>query len=64
MYFRTAYRHEPEFALGQITKTPLSLLTNRPGRMIDHDVRVSGNYQQLVGQSLDAWHSETDENPG
>jgi energy-coupling factor transporter ATP-binding protein EcfA2 len=62
VYFRTAYRHEPEFALGQITKTPLSLLTNRPGRMIDHDVRVSGNYQQLVGQSLDAWYSETDEN--
>jgi hypothetical protein len=64
MYFRTAYRHEPEFALGQIARSPLSLAVARPGRMIDNDVRVSANYQQLVGQSIDAWFSETDATVG
>ena len=64
MYFRTAYRHEPEFALGQITRHPQGLATARPGRMIDNDVRVSDNYQRLVTQSIDAWFSETDEMVG
>jgi hypothetical protein len=37
MYFRTAYRHEPEFAMGQISRTPGGLEEGRPPRMIDHD---------------------------
>jgi RecF/RecN/SMC N terminal domain len=60
MYFRTAYRNEPEFALGGITRLPGSLLTNRPQRMIDNDVRVSVNYQVLVTRSIDLLYAETD----
>ncbi len=64
MYFRTAYRHEPEFALGQITRHPQGLEQARPGRMIDNDIRVSDNYQRLVSQSVEAWFSETNETVG
>ena len=64
MYFRTAYRHEPEFALGQINRHPQGLEQARPGRMIDNDIRVSDNYQRLVSQSVEAWFSETDETIG
>ena len=64
MYFRTAYRHEPEFAIGQINRTPQNLQVGRPGRMIDNDVRVSANYQRLVGQSIEMWFAETDKTVG
>lgn len=64
MYFRTAYRHEPEFELGQINRHPQGLEQARPGRMIDNDIRVSDNYQRLVSQSVEAWFSETDETIG
>jgi predicted ATPase len=60
MYFRTAYRNEPEFALGQIARMGDILAGPRPARMIDNDVRVSDNYQRLVGQSVDALFSEAD----
>jgi predicted ATPase len=60
MYFRTAYRHEPEFALNQVGRNPLVLQQQRPGRMIDADARVSVNYQLLVSQSIDAVFGEAD----
>src|SRR5947209_3051797 len=55
MYFRTAYRHEAEFAINQISRNVEVLTTARPARMIDPDVRVSDNYQKLIGQSMDAF---------
>src|ERR1035441_7976576 len=58
MYFRTAYRHEPEFAIGQISRTAGGLEEGRPPRMIDNDVRVSANYQRLVGQAFGALFTE------
>ncbi|HXV05540.1 MAG TPA: AAA family ATPase [Solirubrobacterales bacterium] len=61
MYFRTAYRHEPEFTLNQVGRNPLVLQQQRPGRMIDGDARVSVNYQLLVSQSVDAVFGEADE---
>jgi predicted ATPase len=61
MYFRTAYRHEPEFTLNQVGRNPLVLQQHRPGRMIDADARVSVNYQLLVSQSIDAVFGEVDE---
>lgn len=64
MYFRTAYRHEPEFAIGQVSRTPSGLEEGRPPRMIDNDVRVSANYQRLVGQAFGALFTETDETVG
>ena len=64
MYFRTAYRHEPEFAIGQVSRTPSGLEEGCPPRMIDNDVRVSANYQRLVGQAFGALFTETDETVG
>lgn len=61
MHFRTAYRNEPEFALGQIGRSGDLLAGPRPLRMIDNDVRVSDNYQRLVGQSVDALFSGADD---
>jgi predicted ATPase len=61
MYFRTAYRNEAEFSLGSLSRGGDVLAGPRPQRMIDNDVRVSDNYQRLVGQSLDALYSGTDD---
>lgn len=54
MYFRTAYRNEPEFAVSSIQRSGDILEGPRPLRMIDNDVRVSDNYQRLAGQTLEA----------
>jgi predicted ATPase len=54
MYFRTAYRNEPEFAVSSIQRAGDILEGPRPQRMIDNDVRVSDNYQRLAGQTFDA----------
>jgi predicted ATPase len=64
MYFRTAYRHEPEFVLSHISRATGVLEMARPARMIDADSRVSANYQLLVSQSVDAVFQETDESIG
>lgn len=64
MYFRTAYRHEPEFVLSHISRATGVLEATRPARMIDADARVSANYQLLVSQSVDAVFRETDETIG
>lgn len=54
MYFRTAYRNEPEFAVSSIQRAGDVLDGPRPQRMIDNDVRVSDNYQRLAGQTFAA----------
>ena len=61
MYFRTAYRNEPEFAQGQIGRSGDLLAGPRPLRMIDNDIRVSDNYQRLVGRSVDVLFSGADD---
>lgn len=53
LYVRTAYRHEAEFTLNAIQRSPSVLDGPRPPRMIDGDVRVSDNYQRLVGSTFD-----------
>lgn len=60
MYFRTAYRNEPEFAVSNLQRAGDILDGPRPPRMIDNDIRVSDNYQRLAGQTLDAVFSTDD----
>ncbi|WIG58319.1 MAG: hypothetical protein OJF49_001064 [Ktedonobacterales bacterium] len=52
-YIRSAYRHEADFTMAQIQRTPSLLDQNRFWKMIDQDVAVSQNYQQLVAQTFE-----------
>ncbi len=61
MYFRTAYRNEPEFESKTISRMGDIVAGPRPGRMIDNDTRVSDNYQRLAGQAFNALFAEVDD---
>lgn len=60
MYFRTAYRNEPEFSVSSIQRAGDILEGPRPRLMIDNDVRVSDNYQRLAGQTFEAVFNSDD----
>jgi hypothetical protein len=61
MYFRTAYRNEPEFESKSISRMGDIVAGPRPGRMIDNDTRVSDNYQRLAGQAFNALFADVDD---
>jgi predicted ATPase len=51
-YFRTAYRNDPEFMLGSLSRQgPLDAET-RFRRMIEGDATVSQNFQRLASQAM------------
>jgi energy-coupling factor transporter ATP-binding protein EcfA2 len=52
LYVRTAYRNDPDFAIGGISRPASPLDTVRVGRSIDNDQAVSDNYQRLVYDTL------------
>jgi hypothetical protein len=52
LYFRTAYRNDPDFSIGGISRPASPLDTIRVGRSIDNDQAVSDNYQRLVYDTL------------
>lgn len=52
LYFRSAYRNEPEFLLNQLQKSSELLDRVRFSRMIDNDQAVSYNYQRLASQAF------------
>jgi predicted ATPase len=52
VYARTAYRNEPEFALGSLSKVTSALDEHRFGRLIDNDQAVSTNYKRLVADGF------------
>ncbi len=52
-YFRSAYRNDPDFTAGSISRVGSSLEEQRFSRLIDNDAAVSRNYQRLVGQGLE-----------
>ena len=53
-YFRSAYRHEADFTIQQLTRTA-DILENqrRPQMMINPEARVSDNYQRIVASSIE-----------
>lgn len=52
LYFRSAYRNEPEFMLRQLNRADGLLNTIRLSRMIENDTAVSKNYQRLASKAF------------
>jgi hypothetical protein len=59
LHVRSAYRNDPEFSLHQLQRlgSLLEVPVQTAQRMIDNDVRVTENYQRMVGLSLDDLYS-------
>lgn len=53
IYVRTAYRNDPEFQLGQLSRVPPAVQEHRFYRLIDNDQAVSQNYQRLVSEGFE-----------
>lgn len=53
IYIRTAYRNDPEFEVGSLSRVGPAAAENRFRRMIDNDQAVGRNYQRLVSQALE-----------
>lgn len=54
-YLRSAYRHEADFTVDQLSRTDDVLLdSKRPGTLITGEARVSDNYQRIVSASVAA----------
>lgn len=54
-YLRSAYRHEPDFTVDQLTRADDILLdARRPPNLISGEARVSDNYQRIVSASVEA----------
>lgn len=53
-YFRSAYRHEPDFTMTSLNRAD-DVLTDsrRPATMISTESRVSDNYQRIVSDSIE-----------
>lgn len=55
IYFRTAYRHESDFSLQQLSQPPSPTENGGPARRaVDVDQSVSENYQRLLWQTFSA----------
>jgi len=58
MYFRTAYRNDPDFKISSFSKARAPQENIRFQRLIDDDKTVSLNYQRLVYNTLSSVYSE------
>ena len=61
LYTRSAYRNDPEFRLGSLTRQGDPLKTISFNRMIDNDATVSRNYQRLAAQGFDDLYGSENE---
>lgn len=52
LYVRSAYRNDPDFSVGGISRPNAPSETVRLGRIIDNDQTVSENYQRLVYDTM------------
>ena len=52
MYFRSAYRNDPDFTVNTFTKVGAPSEQLKFGRLIDNDQAVSGNYQRLIHSTM------------
>lgn len=57
MYFRTAYRNDPDFRLDRFERVGAPYETPTFNRAIDNDQAVSRNYQRLVHKTLTGVYS-------
>ncbi|WP_265289348.1 AAA family ATPase [Verminephrobacter eiseniae] len=58
-YIRSAYRHEPDFAIQNLSAIDDVLNdSRRPQRLINSEQRVSDNYQRMVGEAIRALYSD------
>ena len=59
-YFRSAYRNDPEFQVGQLKRTTDIVDQVRFRRMIENDAAVGQNYQRMASQGLEDVYSNED----
>ncbi|WP_444936031.1 AAA family ATPase [Microbulbifer sp. JMSA004] len=59
MYFRTAYRNDPDFNISRFSKVGPPHENLKVSRFIDNDQTVSENYQRLVHNTISGVYSET-----
>lgn len=59
IYFRSAYRHEPDFQINQFYKMNPPFDQLKVSRSIDADQTVSENYQRLVQNTMQSLYSES-----
>jgi predicted ATPase len=59
IYFRSAYRHEPDFHINQFYKMNQPFDDLKVNRSIDADQTVSENYQRLVQNTMQSLYSES-----
>lgn len=52
LYVRSAYRNDPDFSVGGISRPTAPSETVRLGRIIENDQTVSENYQRLVYETM------------
>jgi predicted ATPase len=62
MYFRTAYRNDPDFNVTSFHRLGAPYDNPRFTRFIDNDQTVSTNYQRLVHNTLSGVYSESNNN--
>lgn len=53
LYFRSAYRNDPEFQVQGLQRLGDPLNESRVGRMIDNDAAVARNFQRLASQAIE-----------
>ncbi len=58
MYFRTAYRNEPEFDINSLNRIGIPYEQLRVDKLINNDQVVSQNYQRLINDTLAGVYSD------
>ena len=62
MYFRTAYRNDPDFNIAQFGRIGAPHEQIKVNRFIDNDQTVSENYQRLVHSTMSGVYAESNDN--
>jgi predicted ATPase len=62
MYFRTAYRNDPDFNISSFGRIGAPHEQLRVNRLIDNDQTVSQNYQRLIHNTMSGVFSEQNDN--
>ena len=61
LYIRTAYRHEPDFSINEISRQNSPTENVRFRRVIDGDSTVSENYRRLVYETMAGVYSSAND---
>lgn len=60
-YFRSAYRNEPDFTINQLERQTDPTKHSKLTTLMLNDQTVSGNYQRLISQTLNAVYDESND---